>query len=153
MATTSARADRSTHSLPTTLAEGSGPSRGSRGSRGSYRDETTQHATDGDPFQSQTGNQPTIPRELAEDLADVDEEDDGKKLMDPHEKRLDALPWIISPVRSTEKIWIRVKDEAPEWLPLLFDLVVVAVLTVFSLVSCQSCIISENHCKCYQLID
>lgn len=53
------------------------------------------------------------------DLTD-DEETEPKALMSPHDKDVDWLPWIINPVRGTERIWIRQKDEAPEWLPLLF---------------------------------
>ena len=64
--------------------------------------------------------------------------DDEKPLMVSHEKSLSALPWIMAPMKNDEKLWIRAKDEAPEWLPLLFDLVVVAVMTTFSLVGLSS---------------
>jgi hypothetical protein len=63
------------------------------------------------------------------------ENDADEPLMAHHERSLNALPWIKAPVKGTEKIWVRAEDEAPEWLPLLFDLVVVAVMTTFSLVS------------------
>jgi hypothetical protein len=69
-----------------------------------------------------------------EDFGGVNDGDDEKCLMEPHDKVLIAVPWVTKPVSSTEKFWVRERDEAPEWLALLFDLVVVAVLTTFSLV-------------------
>lgn len=69
---------------------------------------------------------------------DEHENDAGEPLMAHHERPLNALPWIKAPVKGSEEIWVRAKDEAPEWLPLLFDLVVVAVMTTFSLVRLSS---------------
>ena len=62
-------------------------------------------------------------------------EDDKLPLMARYDKSLKPLPWIKAPVTGSEWIWVKAKDEAPEWLSLLFDLVVVAVMTTFSLAS------------------
>lgn len=56
---------------------------------------------------------------MDEDVSE-DEVDEPKPLLAVHEKGIEWLPWVIPPIRGTERIWIRQRDEAPEWLALLY---------------------------------
>ncbi|ORX33247.1 hypothetical protein BD324DRAFT_640417 [Kockovaella imperatae] len=49
-----------------------------------------------------------------------------------HKKKIVKLPWLRKPREGNDGKWLREEDEATEWLSLFYDLVVVAVLTVFS---------------------